>query len=111
MFHQQLLESFPLLLAQCTSTPTSPALAPHPFLWLGIRPAPTRRPWATMSQHGAPGVETAHLVNGRESPLNLVSLVKALASAQLLEASCSLSAAQWEQPGLAGDLAGGKAPP
>ena len=63
-----------------------------------------------MSQHGAPGVETAHPVNGRESPLNLVSLVKSTASAQLLEASCSLSAAWQEQPGLAGDLAGGKAP-
>ena len=58
-----------------------------------MRPAQTRRPQATMSQHGAPDVETAHLVNGQESPLNLVSLVKSTASAQLLEASCSLSAA------------------
>ena len=48
-----------------------------------------------MSQHGTPGVEMTHLVNGRESPLNLVSLVKSAASAQLLEASCSLSAARW----------------
>ena len=29
-----------------------------------------------MSQHGAPGVETAPLVNGRESPLNPVPLAK-----------------------------------
>ena len=63
-----------------------------------------------MSQRGAPGVETAHLVNGQESPHYLVPPVKSTASAQLLEVSCSLSAARQEQPGLAGDLVGGKAP-
>ena len=63
-------------------TAAFPPLIPTLSFGLGCGLAPTRRPWATMPQHGALGVETAHLVNGRESPLNLVPLVKA---------SCSLS--------------------
>ena len=47
-----------------------------------------------------PRVETAHLVNGRKSPHNLSPPSQPTASAQQLKASCSLSAARQEQPGL-----------
>ena len=56
-----------------------------------------------------PRAETAHSVNGQESPHNLSLTGQPTASAQLLEVSCSLSAAWQEWPGLVGDLAGGKA--
>ena len=89
------------------ATTAQPASSQTRLSLPGCGQAPPRRPWATMPQHGASGAETAHSVNGRESPLNLVSLVKpwqvpsssrrAAACLQLGRSSLAFGENMWEE--------------